>query len=153
MYVAERANNVIRKITVSTGIISTVAGTGNYNGYSGDGGAATSAKLNYPCDVKLDSSGNLFIADQQNNCIRKVTVSTGIISTIIGNSASGYSGDGGAATTATLNGPKGVAVDSSGTNNHIIFYIFPLDFVIFVALQVTCLLLIQAITVSVRPHL
>ncbi len=77
--------NVVRKITVTTSIITTVAGTGSTTGsYSGDGSAATSATLNTPCDVALDSSGNLFISDYKNNCVRKVTVSTGIITTFAG---------------------------------------------------------------------
>ena len=62
----------------------------------------------------MSNIGNVYIADHNNNCIRKVTVSTGIIATIAGTGASGYSGDNGAATSATLNQPWGVAVDTSG---------------------------------------
>jgi len=77
--------NVVRKITVSTSIITTVAGTGATTGsYSGENVAATSATLNTPNDVVLDSSGNLYISDYRNNCIRKVTVSTNVITTIAG---------------------------------------------------------------------
>ena len=77
--------NIVRKITVTTSIITTVAGTASTTGsYTGDGGAATTATLNAPYDVVLDSSGNLFISDYKNNCIRKVTVSTGIITTFAG---------------------------------------------------------------------
>ena len=105
------------------GVISTIAGTGS-SGYSGDGGAATSAQLNYPLGVALDSSGNVYIADYSNHRIRMITVITGIISTIAGTGSQGYLGDGGAATSAQLNYPYGVALDSSGNvyiadqNNH-----------------------------------
>jgi NHL repeat len=106
-------NNVILKVTVSTGDISTVAGDGT-EGYSGDGGAATSAELYEPRDVAVDSAGNIYIADWGNNRIRKVTASTGDISTVAGDGSEGYSGDGGAATSAELNEPFGVAVDTFG---------------------------------------
>jgi len=111
LYIADRYNDRIRKVT-SGGLISTEAGT-NAFGYSGDGGPATSAQLNYPAGVAVDSSGNLYIADRDNDRIRKVT-SGGIISTVAGTGAWGYSGDGGAATDAQLYAPRGVAVDSSG---------------------------------------
>lgn len=113
VYIADSANNVIRKITASTGDISTVAGTGR-GGYSGDGGPATSAKLLYPQAVAVDSVGNLYIADTDNSCIRKVTASTGYISTIAGYGVAGSGGDGGPATNARLDLPMGIAVDSQG---------------------------------------
>ncbi|MHB1953016.1 MAG: NHL domain-containing protein [Sulfobacillus sp.] len=113
LYIADTYNNRIRKVTASTGIISTVAGNGTY-GYSGDGGPATSAELWAPQGVAVDSAGNLYIADRFNQRIRKVTASTGIITTVAGNGASGYSGDGGPATSAKLAQPFGVAVDSAG---------------------------------------
>ena len=72
VYIADTYNHRIRKIDVSTGKISTIAGTGSY-GYSGDGGAATLAKLNTPKGVAFDSSGNVYIADMINNRIRKLT--------------------------------------------------------------------------------
>ena len=113
LYIADLANNRIRKVAVGTGIISTVAGNGTA-GYSGDGGAATSAELNYPYGVAVDASGNLYIADAYNSRIRQVAAATGIITTVAGNGTEGYSGDGGAATSAKLNIPSGVAVDISG---------------------------------------
>ena len=113
VYIVDQFNQRIRKVTASTGIISTIAGNGT-RGYSGDGGAATSAELNYPSGVGIDSSGNVYIADTQNDRIRKVTASTGIISTLAGNGTAGNSGDGGAATSGELNYPSGVGVDSSG---------------------------------------
>lgn len=113
IYIADVANNRIRKVTASTGIISTVAGDGTA-GYSGDGGAATSAELYYPYDVAVDGAGNIYIADSHNSRIRKVTASTGIISTVAGDGIAGYSGDGGPATSAEINYPTGVTVDSAG---------------------------------------
>lgn len=98
--------------------ITTIAGNGYssqvpYGGYSGDGGMATLAELNCPADIALDKSGNLYIADEYNNRIRKVDVN-GIISTVAGNGVKSYSGDGGLATTAELNNPTGLALDQSG---------------------------------------
>lgn len=113
VYIADDFNYRIRKITVSTGDISTVAGNGT-GGYSGDGGEATSAELNYPLGLAVDSSANIYIADLLNCRVRKVTASTGIISTVAGNGKCGFSGDGGAATSAELANPSTVAVDKSG---------------------------------------
>jgi sugar lactone lactonase YvrE len=112
-YFAEQGLDVIRKVTVSTGIITTVAGNGS-SGYSGDNGLATSARLNDPWGVAVDTSGNLYITDSGNERIRKVTLSTGIITTVAGNGTGGYSGDNGQATSAEMFGPWGVAVDTSG---------------------------------------
>ena len=111
LYIADQSNHRIRKVSTS-GIITTVAGTGTY-GFSGDGGAATAANLANPAGVALDASGNLYIADSQNNRIRKVSTS-GIITTMAGNGTATFSGDSGTATTASLNNPAGVAVDGSG---------------------------------------
>jgi uncharacterized protein (TIGR03437 family) len=97
----------------TSGTIQTVAGTGTAS-YSGDGGPATSASINVAVDVFADRSGNLFIADQFNHRIRKIS-SNGIITTVAGNGTPGYSGDGGAATGAQINTPTGVCADPSGT--------------------------------------
>lgn len=154
LYVADQSNCRIRKITASTGIITTVAGSATC-GYSGDGGSATSAQLNYPKDVDVDNSGNLYIADTFNKRVRKVDTSGNISSiatssnvdqlegiavnsagtkvyvadtplnrvrewngttwtTIAGDGTAGFSGDGGPATSAKLDHPRGVVVDSSG---------------------------------------
>ena len=108
-------NNVIRKITVSTGIISTVAGTGSFTGgYNGDNIQATSATLNGPHDVVLDSYGNLYISDRSNNRVRKVTISTGVITTIVGTGTASSTGDGSSSTSATINGPCFSRFDSAG---------------------------------------
>jgi len=93
--------------------IYTIAGNATA-GYSGDLGRATSAQLNSPEGIAIDASGNQFIADNENNCIRKVTGNTGLISTIAGNGTAGFSGDGGQATSAQLNHPTGIALDASG---------------------------------------
>ena len=105
--------NKIREINAATGIITTIAGTGAA-GYSGDGGLATSAMINGPMGICIDAAGNIYIVDQSNNRIRKVTAATGIITTIAGTSAAGYSGDGGMATAATLNAPTAICVNAAG---------------------------------------
>ena len=113
IYIAD-GNGRVRKIV--NGVITTVAGIGSYGadqGYSGDGGPATSAELNQPSSVAVDTSGNIYIADSLNNRVRKVSIN-GIITTLAGNGVRGYSGDGGPATAAELNEPMGVAVDTFG---------------------------------------
>ena len=117
VYIADAGNNRIRKVTVSTGIITTVAGTGS-SSYSGDNGAATSAALN-PRGVGLDTASNVYIADTYNHCIRKVTISTGIITTFAGTGSASYSGDNGPATSAGLSYPDGIVLDSSGNSTSI----------------------------------
>lgn len=111
LFIADSGNNRIRKVDTD-GMITTVAGTNNA-GYSGDGGPATNADLFTPSGVAVDASGNLFIADSQNNRIRKVDTG-GIITTVAGTNSLGFSGDGGPAMTARLNSPSSVAVDASG---------------------------------------
>ncbi len=113
IYIADHYHERVRKITVSTGIITDIAGNGTL-GYSGNGGQATAAELYYPEATAMDDSGNVYIADQWNNVVRKVTVKTGIITNAAGNGNSGYSGDGGQATDAELDIVSGVAVDGSG---------------------------------------
>ena len=95
------------------GVITTVAGNGT-EGFEGDGVPATSTALNFPFTVAFDPSGNLFIADAFNHRIRRVDASTGLISTVAGTGTFGFSGDDIPATSAQLNEPRGVAVDSSG---------------------------------------
>ncbi|MEK4358706.1 S-layer homology domain-containing protein [Paenibacillus sp. FSL M7-1455] len=111
LYIADTLNHRVRKVDAS-GNINTVAGNGTA-GSSGDGGAAASAQLNKPFGVAVDSGGNLYIADTLNHRVRKVDTS-GNISTVAGNGTAGSSGDGGAAASAQLNKPYGVAVDSGG---------------------------------------
>jgi sugar lactone lactonase YvrE len=111
LYIADQQNQRVRKIT-TTGIISTVAGNGTQS-FGGDAGQATAAELNNPTDVAIDASGNLYIADESNNCVRKVTTA-GIISTFAGNRSPSFSGDGGQASSAGLNTPVGLTFDGSG---------------------------------------
>jgi sugar lactone lactonase YvrE len=110
LYIADVLNNRVRK--VSGGVISTVAGNGTA-GYTGDKGPATSAELNNPTAVALDSSGNLYIADSANNVVRMVS-SSGTITTFAGDNTVGYSGDMALATGAQLSNPVGVVADSAG---------------------------------------
>jgi sugar lactone lactonase YvrE len=110
LYIADTLNNRVRKVTAA-GIISTVAGNG-VAGLSGNGGQAAAAQLNGPLGVAVDNAGNIYIADTMNNLVRKVAPG-GIITTLAGGGSLGV-GDGGPATSAQLNGPAGVAVDSSG---------------------------------------
>ena len=114
LYIADGSNNRIRKVDRGTGIITTVAGNGT-RGFSGDNGAATAASLNFPNAVALDSSNNLYIVDGGNYRIRKMDHVTGIISTVAGNGTRGFSGDNGTATSASLNSPYGVTIDSNGS--------------------------------------
>jgi hypothetical protein len=108
-----QASGRIRKVNTN-GIITTIAGSANNTvGYSGDGGPATNALLNDVECVKLDSFGNLFVADARNNCIRRIDTN-GIITTVAGTGTSGYSGDGGPATSATLSFPSGLVFDRAG---------------------------------------
>ncbi len=126
-------------------IISTIAGSGA-SSYFGDGGAATAAALNDPIGITFDAAGNsylfhrkmnllnhfilligdLYIADTYNNRIRKVTTTTGIITTFVGSTSMGYSGDNGQATSAALYYPVGVALDSSGMS-HLLINLFILQ--------------------------
>ena len=110
-YIADNSNHRIRKVDTS-GVITTVAGTG-VRGFGGDGGQAVAARLANPSGVAVDSGGNLYIADDGNDRIRKVDT-TGVITTVAGDGAGGFSGDGGQAVLAQLRSPTGVAVDSAG---------------------------------------
>ena len=115
LFIADTYNNRIRRVAFSTGLITTVAGTDtDTSGFSGEGGAATQARLYFPSGVAVDGAGNLFIADQGNNRIRRVAASTGLITTVAGSDTVSFSGDGGAATQVRLNNPTGVAVDGAG---------------------------------------
>ena len=111
IYIADTFNDRIRKVGTN-GIITTVAGNGS-SGYSGDGGAATSASLYDPFNVAMDNVGDIYIADTYNNAIRKVGTN-GVITTVAGNGTGDYSGDGGAATNASISDPWGVSLDSFG---------------------------------------
>ena len=111
IYIADQFNNVIRNVD-SFGIISTLAGNGTI-GYSGDSGMATNARFWHPADVCVGINGDVYTVDQDNSAVRKITTS-GYVYTIAGNGTSGFSGDGGAATSAKLNFPEGIAIDTIG---------------------------------------
>jgi hypothetical protein len=111
VFIADYLNHRIRKMSAA-GVITTVAGDG-IAGYSGDGGAATAARLNEPHAIRVDTAGNLFIADRKNHCVR-VANSIGTIITAAGNGTAGYGGDGGAALAASLNNPFDVVLDAVG---------------------------------------
>jgi sugar lactone lactonase YvrE len=116
IYISDMLNNRIRKVTASTGMIGTVVGTGaagGLGGFSGDGNFAVFAELKHPGGIALDGSGNLYIADTENNRIRKINAISGIISTIAGNGSAGFSGDGGLATQAQMK-PSSIDVDAAG---------------------------------------
>ena len=113
LFIADQGNHVIRRVDAVTGIITTVAGDGT-QGFTGDGGPATSATLSFPFDVTVDSSDNLFIADQFNHRIRRVDAVSGDITTVAGDGTPAFGGDGGPATLASLDSPSGVALDAAG---------------------------------------
>ena len=124
IYIADTANYRVRKVSASNGNITTVAGNGtqiccgrsmNY----GDGGPATSAEFSAIRSVAVDVHGNIYVADIAAQLIREVTASTGTISTVVGNGTGGYSGDGGPATSAEIDGPSYVVLDPAG---NIYFY-------------------------------
>jgi sugar lactone lactonase YvrE len=114
LYFAETANHVIRKLDTA-GQITTIAGTIGTQGFSGDAGPATSATLDSPQGLALDSSNNLYIADTHNHRIRKLNLTTGTLTTIAGTGTPGFSGDGSAATASQLNLPTALALDTTGT--------------------------------------
>jgi sugar lactone lactonase YvrE len=113
LLIADYGNHRVRKINAGNPVISTIAGTGK-DGFSGDGGLAVNAQLNFPSGVATDGVGNVYVADTSNNRIRKVATTNGTISTVVGNGSRGFSGDKGPATAAGLNLPVSVAVDAKG---------------------------------------
>lgn len=113
IFISDTVNNRIRKIATSTGIITTVAGTGE-RGYNGDGILATTAMLNWPKSVAFDTFGNIFIADTHNHRIRKIAAATAIITTVAGTGIKGFNMDGIPAINAWLYYPSDVAMDASG---------------------------------------
>jgi hypothetical protein len=110
IYFADTGNHVIRRIDAITGYLSTVAGTGTVQGYTGDNGLATAATLSLPEGLAFDATGDLYIADTGNNVIREVNVTTGVITTIAGTGVAGYNADNIPATTAKLYSPWNLVV-------------------------------------------
>ncbi|OQW91873.1 MAG: hypothetical protein BWK78_03340 [Thiotrichaceae bacterium IS1] len=124
LYIADTFNHSIRKVDLANGTLYTIAGNGT-PGYSGDGGPATKAQLNFPWGIIVDKNNNLYIADADNHRVRKID-SQGTISTVAGNGTPGNAGDSGVATSAQLNLPDGIAIDKAGNlyiseaGNHVI---------------------------------
>lgn len=123
VYVADTRNQRIRRIDAQTSIITTVAGTG-VQGFSGDGGQGVAARLSEPTALALDAANHLYIADTGNHRIREIDLTSGVITSVAGTGAQGFSGDGGLATGATMDAPTGLALDVAGdlyiadTGNH-----------------------------------
>lgn len=113
LFIADSLHNAVREVNASTDQIETVAGNGTGN-YGGDNAAAIAAELYDPTAVAADNMGNIYVADSANNVVRRVDLSTGVITTVAGNGTWGYGGDGYAATAAELNDPMGIAVDAAG---------------------------------------
>jgi sugar lactone lactonase YvrE len=113
LFISDSGNERIRKVDLTTGIISTVAGTG-VTGFSGDGIEATKTELSNPLGLAFNNEGDLFVVDRGNNRVRKINISTGIITTIAGTGEEGYSGDGDLARNAKLSNPTGLAFNNEG---------------------------------------
>jgi sugar lactone lactonase YvrE len=119
LYFSDTNNNRVRKVVFSdpgvfkNGVVTTIAGTGD-KGFSGDGDLAVNAQLSFPEDLEIGPDGNLYFADTDNNRVRMIDLTSGIITTIAGTGEAGYGGDGGQATAATLTRPFGVAFDPNG---------------------------------------
>ena len=113
LYMVDESDQCVREINATTGIITTVAGNGSW-GFSGDNGPATNAQFNNPLAIAIDTNNNLYISDYSNNRIRKVTASTGVITTIAGNDSTGYNRDSIPADSAWLHSPAGIALDKAG---------------------------------------
>ena len=110
LYIAEAMNHCIRRVDAGTGTIATIAGTGE-QGYSGDGGPATSATFNQPYSLQVDANGDVYVVDRLNFVIRKIDAATGIVTTLAGTGEAGYGGDGGPATHAQFREPNDCFLD------------------------------------------
>ncbi|WP_216843133.1 Ig-like domain repeat protein [Granulicella sp. S190] len=113
LFIADTGNNRIRKVDASSQLITTIAGNGGA-GFSGDGSAAISAQFDQPWGLTISINGSIYIADFANNRVRKIDGVTGDVTTVAGNGSSGFAGDGGPATAATLNSPASVITDPAG---------------------------------------
>jgi uncharacterized protein (TIGR03437 family) len=119
LYISDFVDNRIRKVNAATGIISTIAGNGIAD-YGGDGGLAVGASFNDPGDLLLDGQGNLYVADYLNARVRKISLSTGIVTTVAGSGAPTLSGDGGLALAAGIGYPSNIALNAAGSQLYII---------------------------------
>jgi streptogramin lyase len=115
LYIADSANDVIRKVDHASGMMTTVAGEGGKSGDDGDGGPASAAHLQGPKGIVFDANWNLLVADSGNDRIRRIDAATGVITTIAGTGETGVTGNGGPATEATLSEPRTLAVAPDGS--------------------------------------
>jgi sugar lactone lactonase YvrE len=113
LYICLRNDHKVRKVDMRTGLISTVAGTGQ-QAYTGDNGPALQATFNGPKEIAVDHHDNIFLVDTENHCIRRIEAGSGLVTTVAGTGQAGGAGDGGPATHATLKRPHGVCVDAEG---------------------------------------
>jgi sugar lactone lactonase YvrE len=122
MYICEREGNRVRKVDPATGVITTIAGSGQ-KGYTGDGGPAAAATFNGPKWIHVGLDGHVYVVDTENHCVRQINSATGVIRTVAGGHL-GPDGDGGPADKAGMDRPHGCWVDAKGylytadTNNH-----------------------------------
>lgn len=112
LYICEVRNHRVWRLDLKSHELKVVAGNGT-KGYSGDGGPATKAQLNEPYEVRFDKAGNMLFVEMQNQLVRKVDAKTGVISTVAGTGAKGFSGDGGKATAATMSSPHSITLDAA----------------------------------------
>ena len=110
LYFSDTFNHCVRRVDARSGVITTCAGCGEA-GYSGDGGPAGRARFNEPYGIAVDSSGNIYVADRHNHCVRRVDSASGTVTTFAGNASSGFGGDDGPASRAALVEPNGLALD------------------------------------------
>jgi DNA-binding beta-propeller fold protein YncE len=110
LYFSDTFNHCIRRVDAGTSVITTLAGCGE-PGYSGDGGPATGARFNEPYGIAVDRSGNVYVADRHNHCVRRIEAASGIVTTFAGNGCAGFGGDDGPAARAAMSEPNGLALD------------------------------------------
>jgi streptogramin lyase len=112
LYFSDTFNHCIRRVDGRTSVITTLAGCGE-PGFSGDDGPATGARFNEPYGIAVDRSGNVYVADRHNHCVRRVEAASGIVTTFAGNGCAGFDGDDGPAARAVMSEPNGLALDSA----------------------------------------
>jgi DNA-binding beta-propeller fold protein YncE len=110
LYFSDTFNHCIRRVDAGSNVITTLAGCGE-PGYSGDGGPATGARFNEPYGIAVDRSGNVYVADRHNHCVRRLEAASGIVTTFAGNGCAGFGGDDGPAARAAMSEPNGLALD------------------------------------------
>jgi DNA-binding beta-propeller fold protein YncE len=114
LYVVERDNYVVRRIDMKTGVIVTIAGTPQKNGFSGDGGPADKAQFNQPHGIAIHPDGDIYVCDVLNNRVRRVDAKTGTITTFAGNGETGHTPDAGPLVTSPIQGPRSLEITKGG---------------------------------------